>query len=168
MWAAVRGILLDPERLRAMLRAYREGQKRLTGDPGAEAKKLAGVIAECERKRAKNQEMYRADAMTLEELRASLDSLKAVREEAERALGEAEARLRRARDAEAEGEALLRRYEGVAGGDLDALGGEARREVYNHLGLSVVAAPARTEPLRIVFGALGGESVCHRGRTSTR
>ena len=76
--------------------------------------------------------------------------------------------VRTAADAEAEGEALIRRYESVAAKDLDALGGEARREVYNQLGVSVVAAPSRSEPLRIVFGALGGDAVCHHGRMSTR
>lgn len=39
-------------------------------------------MADCERKRAKNQEMFRADAMTLEELRAALAALSKVREEA--------------------------------------------------------------------------------------
>jgi site-specific DNA recombinase len=168
VWAAVRSTLLDPERLRRMLEAHQESQRRLSGDPAVEAKRLAGVIAECDRKRAKNQEMFRADAMTLEELRDALASLATTREEAEEALRGAEERRRTAADAEAEGEALIRRYEGIAAEDLDALGGDARREVYNQLGVSVIAAPSRNEPLRIVFGALGGDAVCHRDRTSTR
>ncbi|MDP9455310.1 MAG: hypothetical protein CYG60_16745 [Actinobacteria bacterium] len=67
-----------------------------------------------------------------------------------------------------EGQALIGRYEGFAARDLDVLSGDARREVYNQLGVSVVAAPSRNEPLKIVFGALGGEEVWQRDRTSTR
>ncbi|WP_166397245.1 recombinase family protein [Rubrobacter marinus] len=168
VWAAVRGLLLDPARLRRMLEAHKRSRRRRSGGPEREAKRLAAVVAECDRKRAKDQEMFRADAMTLEELRASLAALSKAREDAEAALRDARARRLRADEEEAEGEALMRRYEGFAAGDLDALGGEARREVYNRLGVTVVAARTRDEPLRIVFGALGGEEVCHRDRTSTR
>ncbi len=168
VWQAVRSILLDPDLLRRMLRAYQEEQARSTLDPGKEAKRLAAVIAECECKRKKDQEMYRADAMTLDELRASLTSLKTVREEAEEALFVAEADRRRAEQAVAGGEDLLRQYEGFAPSDLDNLGGEARREVYNHLGISVVAAPSREEPIRVFFGASTGGLVWQQGRTSTK
>jgi hypothetical protein len=41
---------------------------------------------EAERKREKNQEMYAAEAMTLEELRSRLDALEETRETARREL----------------------------------------------------------------------------------
>lgn len=168
MWGAVRGLLLDPARLRRMLDAHKQDQRKRAGDPDRDARRLAGVVAECDRKRAKNQEMFRADAMTIEELRGSLAALAKAREEAEEALREARRKRLGAEEAEAEGETLLRRCEGFAARDLDALGGDSRREVYNRLGLTVVAARTREEPLRITFGALGGEKVCHHDRTSTR
>ena len=130
----MRSVVLDPARLRAMFRAHREAQKGRIGDPDAETRRLANVYADCERKRAKNQEMFRADAMTLEELRRSLAALVKVRTEAEEAHREAEERRRAAGDSEAEGETLIRAYEGFAARDFDALRGDARREVYNPLG----------------------------------
>lgn len=58
--------------------------------------------------------------------------------------------------------------ERIGARDADAVSGEARREVYSQRGVSVVAAPSRNEPTKIVFGALGGQSVCHHHRTSRR
>jgi hypothetical protein len=43
---------------------------KATGDPEREARAWAATLAEAERKREKYQEMYAADAMTLEELRS--------------------------------------------------------------------------------------------------
>jgi Transposase DDE domain len=48
------------------------------------------------------------------------------------------------------------------------LDGNARRTVYNTLGVTVWAARTKEDPTRIVFNALGGEEVCRSDATSRR
>ena len=79
-------MIRDSARLRRMLRAHQEASKTKIVDPNAGAKRLAGVIADCGRKRAKNQETFRAGAMTLEARRAAPASLDRVLQQAEDAL----------------------------------------------------------------------------------
>ncbi len=52
-----------------------EQEKETRGDPERAEKALAASPVEAERKREKYQEMYAADAMTLEELRSRLGAL---------------------------------------------------------------------------------------------
>jgi hypothetical protein len=56
----------------------------------------------------------------------------------------------------------------AAPGELEKADGRKRRAVYNTLGVTVWAAKAEGDPIKIVFGALGGEEVCHEDATSTR
>ena len=86
VWDAVSAPLTDPKSLKPDLEAMIEREKQTRGDPEREAKALASTLAEAERKRAKYQEMYAADAMTLEELRSRLDALEETRESARQEL----------------------------------------------------------------------------------
>jgi DNA-binding protein H-NS len=80
VWDAVTALLTDPENLESDLEAMIEREKETRSDPEREAKVWAATLAEAERKREKYQEMYAADAMTLEELRSRLDALEDARE----------------------------------------------------------------------------------------
>jgi hypothetical protein len=52
---------------------------------------------------------------------------------------------------------------------LEEADGNARRTVYNNLGVTVWTARTKEDPTRIVFSALlGGEEVCRSDATSTR
>ena len=73
VWGAVFAILKDPDQLRADLNAMIELERAVVrGDPDKETKLWADKLVECDRKRAKYQEMFAADAMSLDELRARL------------------------------------------------------------------------------------------------
>src|SRR5918995_6585197 len=82
VWDAVSALLTDPKTLKSDLEALIEKEKETRGDPEREAKALAATLAEAERKREKYQEMFAADAMTLEELRSRLEALEETRESA--------------------------------------------------------------------------------------
>jgi hypothetical protein len=51
---------------------------------------------------------------------------------------------------------------------LEEVDGKQRRAVYNTLGITVLAARTKDDPIKIVFNALGGEEVCRSDATSTR
>jgi DNA repair exonuclease SbcCD ATPase subunit len=139
---------------------------KATGDPEREARAWAATLAEAERKREKYQEMYAADAMTLEELRSRLEALEETRESARRELAELASWHERLQALERDKELLLDSYATRAPEALDSLGPEERRTVYSMLGLRVDALSDKS--LRI-SGAFGEESlVCHHDRTSTR
>jgi uncharacterized membrane protein len=82
VWDAVTALLTDPENLKSDLETMIEREMETRGDPEREARAWAATLAEAERKREKYQEMYAADAMTLEELRSRLDALEETRESA--------------------------------------------------------------------------------------
>jgi hypothetical protein len=65
-------------------------------------------------------------------------------------------------------EKILARYSEAAPEELEKADGNKRRAVYNTLGVTVWAAKPKDDPIRIVFGALGGEEVCRSDVTSTR
>jgi hypothetical protein len=166
VWDAVTALLTDPESLKSDLEAMIEREKETRGDPECEARAWAATLAEAERKREKYQEMYAADAMTLEELRSRLEALEETRESARRELAELASWHERLQALERDKELLLDSYATRAPEALDSLGPEERRTVYSMLGLRVDALSDKS--LRI-SGAFGEESlVCHHDRTSTR
>jgi hypothetical protein len=65
-------------------------------------------------------------------------------------------------------EKILARYREVVPEALEEADGKQRRGVYNTLGVTVWVANAQEDPIKIVFGALGGEEVCQEDATSTR
>jgi site-specific DNA recombinase len=166
VWDAVSALLTDPKSLKSDLEAMIEREKETRGDPERAEKALAATLVEAERKGEKYQEMYAADAMTLEELRSRLDALEETRESARGELA-ALASWRESLEAfERDKVVLLQSYTTRAPEALDSLGPEERRTVYSMLGLRVDALPDKS--LR-VQGAFGEENlVCHPDRTSTR
>ena len=162
VWNAVSAILTDPETLRRDLELMIEREKEARGDPEPEAKAWAATLSETERKREKYQEMYAADAMTLDELRSKLDALKETRETARRELASL-ASWRESLTLERNKELLLESYATRVPEALAGLKPEERRTVYSMLGLCVEALPDKSMRVR---GAFGEESlVCQDDRT---
>jgi hypothetical protein len=79
-----------------------------------------------------------------------------------------EERRRKIREPQLSREKILARYRDAVPEALEEAGGKQRRTVYNTLGVTVWAAKAKGDPIRIVFSALGGEEVCRSDATSTR
>jgi hypothetical protein len=107
-------------------------------------------------------------AVMREELRAKLDVLSRQKAAAEEGLKALEERRSKVRELEVSREKILARYREVVPVALEEADGKQRRTVYNTLGATVWAAKAKDDPIRIEFGALGGEEVCHNDATSTR
>jgi hypothetical protein len=106
--------------------------------------------------------------MEPEELRAKLDALSRQKAAAEEGLNALKERRRKACELELSREKILARYRNAVPEGLEKMDGKERRTVYNALGLTVWAARAKGDPIKIVFSALGGEEVCHHDRTSTK
>jgi len=142
------------------------GEKEARCDPEPEVHAWAATLSQAERKREKYQEMYAADAMTLEELRSKLDALEETRETARRELASLASWCESLHALERDKELLLDSNATRAPEALDSLRPEERRAVYSMLGLRVDALPDKSLRVR---GAFGEENlVCHRDRTSTR
>ncbi|MDP9480297.1 MAG: recombinase family protein, partial [Actinomycetota bacterium] len=142
VWQLVRGLVTDPERLRMGLDAHVEQERaKAGGDPGAERKGWAAQLTDADRKRAKYQEMFAADAMSMDELKGKLAELGRQRTEAETALAEIAGRDEKLKELERDREATLRAYGEAAPEALDALDGEGRNSLYRALSLAVTAHP---------------------------
>jgi hypothetical protein len=85
VWEYVRGLLLQPERLRAGLERYveREREQMLRGDPEKEAKVWLEKIVAADRQRTKYQEMAAEELITFEELMERLGELAKTRRTAQ-------------------------------------------------------------------------------------
>jgi site-specific DNA recombinase len=143
VWARVRDALLDPGQLRADLDAMIEQERASTylTDPAKEAKHWAERLAELDRDRAKDQEMYRADAMTLDELKANQARLEEARKTAERELAALCDREEHVRTLEQRRDALIESLEATAPEALDSLTSEERHQFYKLLDLRVEVGP---------------------------
>ena len=169
VWEAVKGVLLDPERLERGLNAYLEAEKEKDGgDPEKEARVFTDRIAEVDRKRAAYQDLVAEGLMEREELRAKLAALSHQKAAAEEGLNALEERRRKVRELQLSREKILARYRDAVPEALEEADGNQRRAVYNTLGVTVWAAKAKEDPIKIVFSALGGEEVCRSDATSTR
>ena len=161
--------MLEPERLERGLDAFLEAEKaKAGGDPEKEARAFTNRIAEVDRKRAAYQDLAADGLMEREELRTKLDALSRQKTAAKEGLEGLEERRSKVRELEASREKILARYRKAAPEQLEKADGEKHRAVYNTLGVTVWAAKAKEDPIKIVFGALGGEEVCRHDRTSTR
>lgn len=166
VWDAVSALLTNPGSLRRDLETMIEREKEARGNPEPEARAWAAQIAEVERRREKYQEMYAADAMTLDELRSRLDALKETRETARRELALLASWRESLQTLEQDKQLLLESYATRAPEAVDSLGPEERRTVYSMLALRVEALPDKSLRVR---GAFGEENlVCRHDRTSTR
>jgi site-specific DNA recombinase len=136
VWEFVRGMLLDPERIRAgmerMIATERETSK---GSPEKEARMWSEKLAEAGRKRTRYQEMAAEGLITFGELRERLAELEETCEVVRRELDALAARMERAEQLERDLEALLEQTAGVRPEDLDELTGDQRNEIYRMLRL---------------------------------
>ncbi|PLS84452.1 MAG: hypothetical protein CYG60_17895 [Actinobacteria bacterium] len=166
VWRLVRGLVTDPKRLRVGLDAHVEQERaKAGGDSGAERKGWAAQLTDADRKRSKYQEMFAADAMSMDELKSKLAELGRQRTEAETALVEIAGRDEKLKELERDREATLRAYGEAAPEALDALDGEGRNSLYRALSLAVTAHPGRelmvSGPLVVAEGPL--EDVAEAG-----
>jgi chromosome segregation ATPase len=105
------------------------------GDPSKEVRLWAKKLAEVERKRAKYQEAFAADAVTLPELKAYLSQLDETRKTAEHELEVLRGHEEYVRNLEADRDALLDSLEAQAPERLDSLTPEQRHQWYKLLKL---------------------------------
>jgi chromosome segregation ATPase len=142
-----------------------ERERKTHRNPEAEAREWAAKLVELERKRDKYQEMFAAEAMTLDELKAKLEALREMRDTAERELASVEGRRERLEAMERDKDLILESYAALAPDALNALSPEERRKVYVILNLTV--EPLADGALQI-SGAFGEEPVWEEVGTSTR
>ena len=165
IWALVSEVLLKPERLNRGLRKMVEKERSvLRGNPEEEAKTWAKRLAEVERKRSSFQDMAAEGLITLEELRAKLNSLEETRKVARTELDALASRSERVAAIERDAEAVLRDYAGLMPEALATMAPEDRHSVYKMLRLKVLVYPDGTGELRGMFGQ--GDSVGPLGITS--
>jgi hypothetical protein len=88
---------------------------------------MADKLVECDRKRAKYQEMFAADAISLDELGARLAELNQVRQTVERELEALSNHAQYINELEHNRDALLDHLEGVASDALEPLTSEERQ-----------------------------------------
>src|SRR5918995_305825 len=136
VWNYVSGVMKNPEELRTELDRMIELEKRGTrGDRSKDAKLWADKLVEVERKRAKYQEAFAADAVTLPELKAHLAQLDETRKTAEHELEALRSREEYMRELEADRDSLLDALEAHAPEALDNLTPEQRHQWYKLLNL---------------------------------
>jgi site-specific DNA recombinase len=147
VWNYVSGAMKNPEELRADLDRMVELERRDTrGDPDKEAKLWTEKLAEVDRKRARYQEAFAADAVTLPELKAYLARLDETRKTAEYELEVLRGHEEYVRNLEADRDALLDSLEAQAPERLDSLTPEQRHQWYKLLKLRAdVFADGRVE-----------------------
>jgi site-specific DNA recombinase len=160
VWNYVSGVMKNPEELRADLDRMIDLERRGTrGDPSKDAKLWADKLVEVERKRAKYQEAFAADAVTLPELKAYLAQLDETRKTAEHELEALRSREEYVRELEADRDALLDSLEAQAPEALDSLTPEQRHQWYKRLKLRAdVFADGRVQISWA--GSASGNSVC--------
>jgi site-specific DNA recombinase len=165
VWGAVSSLLTDPASLRQDLQAMIEREHKTYGDPDAEARAWAEKLVELERRRDRYQEMFAAEAMTLDELRAKLEAVEEARETAKRELAALAGRRERLEAMERDRDLILESYAALAPEALDTLSPEERRKVYVILNLTVEAL---ADGGLKMSGAFGEEPVWEDVRTSIR
>jgi hypothetical protein len=116
-------------------------------------------IAECSRLRSAYQDQQATGLMTLEELASKLTTVQETRRVAEAELEALSSREERARELEADRDALVASYAEMVPETLDGLSGQERSRVYEMLRLEVTPDPEGYE----VSGAL-----CSSGPTGRR
>jgi hypothetical protein len=160
VWNYVSGVMKNPEELRADLDRMIELEKRSgRGDPDEDAMVWTKQLAEVDRKRARYQEAFVADALTLPELKSYLAQLEETRKTAEHELAALRSREEYLRRLEADRDALLDSLEAQAPEALDSLTPEQRHQWYKLLKLK--AAVFADGSVEVSWaGAPRGEDVC--------
>jgi hypothetical protein len=136
VWAFVRGLFGDPERLRADLERMIELERAAPqGDPDREARRWHKKLAKADRKRDGYLDLAADGIMGREELREKLSALEEVRKTAKRELEAILSREVRLEALERDKDALLEYYAEMTPDALDSLTPEERHRVYGMLGL---------------------------------
>jgi site-specific DNA recombinase len=153
VWTLVSEVLLEPERLkRGLTKMVEKERSVLRGNPEVEAKTWAKRLAEVERKRSGFQDMAAEGLITLEELRAKLNSLEETRKVARTELDALASRSERVAAIERDAEAVMRDYAGLMPEALATTAPEDRHRVYKMLRLKVFVHPDGSGELRGMFG----------------
>jgi site-specific DNA recombinase len=138
VWGFVRGLLRDPERIRAGLDRLIEEERADAGrDPKREVDSWSRKMTEVEVERRGYHRLAAKGHMTDEELVAALSELDEIRETAERELETARARGEALQRLEHDRDALMESYVGMIGETLENLAPEERHRIYKLLRLGV-------------------------------
>jgi site-specific DNA recombinase len=159
VWAFVRDLFSDPERLRADLERMIEMERAAgRGDPDREARAWHNKLAEAERKRDGYLDLAAEGIMGHDELREKLSALDEIRSTAKRELEAIRSRRERLEELERDKDALLDSYAQMTPEALDALTPEERHRVYGMLGLRATITMDGTLEVSGTFNE--GESLC--------
>ena len=160
VWRFVSELLKDPDRIQAGIEELIEREREAgRSDPDGEVGLWKERIAECSRLRSAYQDQQAAGLMTLEELASKLATVQETQRVAEAELATLRSREERARELEADRDALVASYTEMVPEALDGLSGQGRSRVYEMLQLEVTPDPEGYE----VRGAL-----CSSGPTGRR
>jgi site-specific DNA recombinase len=141
VWGFVRGLLRDPERIRAGLDQLIEEERIHAGrNPERDAEFWSRKITEVEVERRGYHRLTAKGHMTDEELAEALAELDETRETAERELEAARARGEALQRLEHDKEALMETYAGMVSETLEDLAPEERHRIYKLLRLTVSAS----------------------------
>ena len=142
VWRFVSELLKDPDRIQAGIEELIEREREAgRSDPDGEVRLWEERIGECSRLRSAYQDQQAAGLMTLEELASKLATVQETRRVAEAELATLRSREERARELEADRDALVASYAEMVPEALDGLSGEGRSRVYEMLRLEVTPDP---------------------------
>jgi site-specific DNA recombinase len=159
VWGFVRGLLRDPERIRAGIELLIEEERTDAGrDPGRDAEFWSRKMTEVEVERRGYHRLAAKGHMTDEELVTALSELDEVRVTAERELETARARGEALRRLEHDRDALMESYAGMVGGALEDLVPEERHQIYKLLRLGVRFRPDWPLEITGVFAQVAEEA----------
>ncbi len=159
VWGFVRGLLRDPERIRAGIdRLIEEERTDAGGDPERDAEFWSRKMTEVEVERRGYHRLAAKGHMTDEELTSALSELDEVREAAERELETARARNEALQRLEHDRDALMESYAGMVGGALGDLAPEERHRIYKLLRLGVRFRPDWPLEITGVFAHVAEEA----------
>ena len=159
VWGFVRGLLQDPERIRAGIDRFIEEERTDSGrDPGRDAEFWSRKMTEVEVERRGYHRLAAKGHMTDEELAAALSELDEVRETAERELETAWARGEAHRRLEHDRDALMVSYAGMVSETLEDLAPEERHRIYKLLRLGVRYQPDWPLEITGIFAQVAEEA----------
>jgi hypothetical protein len=131
VWDLVSGLLMDPDRLAALLEEMIDREREeLRSDPDQQAKTWADGLADVGTKRAKFQDMAAEGLIICDELRAKLADLDETRKVAEQELSRLDYRKERIEQLEGDKVSLLKDFAGLMPDVVGTLTGETRQRIY--------------------------------------
>jgi hypothetical protein len=159
VWEFVRGLLRDPERIRAGLDRLIEEERINAGrNPERDTEFWSRKITEVEVERRGYHRLAAKGHMTDEELAASLSELDETRETAEHELEAAQARGEALQRLEHDRDALMESYAGMVSETLEDLAPEERHRIYKLLRLGVRFRPDWPLEVTGIFAEVGEEA----------